>query len=101
MFTCPILKLEIETLKEQLTCATSLSCTCSSSFSDRGVIFKKNPHVTERNRKGVFFSKAICHYYGDKGHIRSLCHIRNIQVQNGKIRWILKCTPTNPRGPTS
>lgn len=38
---CLILKLEIESLKGQLTHATSLSCTCSSSLSERGKVFKE------------------------------------------------------------
>lgn len=66
---CPSLKLEIENIKGQLTHSTSLSYTCSGSSSDRGTLFKKNPHVTRRNRKSIS-SKAICHYCGDKGHIR-------------------------------
>ncbi|XP_050909787.1 uncharacterized protein LOC127123628 [Lathyrus oleraceus] len=68
---CPILKLEIEILKGQLTHATSLSCTFSSC--ERGNIFKKNSCVTKRNRRNNS-SKSICHYCGDKGHIRPLCH---------------------------
>lgn len=46
---CPILKIEIETLKGQLTHDTSLSCTYSSYSSERGNDFKKNLHVTKRN----------------------------------------------------
>lgn len=89
--TCPSLKLEIETLKEQLTHVTSLSCTCS-----RGTIFKKNYHVTRRNRKSIS-SKAICHYCGDKGYIWPLCHVKNVQVPNGKMIWTPKCTSANPK----
>lgn len=47
---CPILKHEIETLEGQLTHATPLSCTYSSSSSERGKVFKKNHHVTKINR---------------------------------------------------
>lgn len=93
---CPILKLEIETLKGQLTHATSLTCTCSSSLSERGKVFKKNPYVTKRNRRSIS-SKVIFHYYGDKGHIKPLCHLRNIRVPNGKMTWIPKCASTNPK----
>lgn len=39
--------------------------------------------------------------YGDKGHIKPLFLIRNIQYPNGKITWIPKCTSTNPKGSTS
>lgn len=74
---CPILKHEIETLKRQLTHATSPSCTCSSSLNEMGKIFKKNPHVNKRNIRSIS-SKAICHYCGDKGRTRPLCHVRNI-----------------------
>lgn len=73
---CPYLKLEIDTLKGKLNYAISLSCTFSSSSSDRGKVFKKNPHVTRRNRKSIS-SNVICHYCDDKGHTRPLCHIRN------------------------
>lgn len=96
---CLILKTEIETLKGQLTHATILSNTCSSSSTERGKILKKNPHVTRRNRIKVS-SKPIFNYYRDKGHIRPLCHIRNIQVSNGKMIRIPKCNSTNPEGPT-
>lgn len=65
---CPTLKLEIGNLKRQLTHATSLSCTCSSSLSKRGKVFKKNPHVTKRNRRSIS-SKYIFHYCCDKGQI--------------------------------
>lgn len=95
---CPILKLEIETLKGQLTHATSLSCTCSSSSSETWKILKKNSHVTKRNRRRIS-SKAICHYYGNKGHIIPLCHVRNVRSPNGKMTWIPKCTSTKPKGP--
>lgn len=94
--TCPSLKLEIETLKGQLTRATSLSCTCSSFLSEKGTTFKKNPHVIRRSRKSIS-SKATCIYYGDKGHIMPLCNVRDVQVPNGKMTWITKCTSTNPK----
>lgn len=92
----PILKIEIQTLKGHLTHVATLSNTCYSSSSERGKFFKKNPHVTLRNRMNISY-KSICHYCGDKGHIRPLCNVRNIQVPNGKMTWIPKCNSTNPQ----
>lgn len=97
---CPILKLEIKTLKGLLTRATTLSNTCSSFSEERGEVFKKNSHVTRRNRRSVS-SKVIFYYCGDKGHTMPLYHVRNIQVPNGKMTWIPKCNSTNPKGPTT
>lgn len=91
---CPILKLEIETLKGQLTNDAILSNTCFSSSSKKGKVFNKNPYVTRRNGRSVS-SKAICHYCGDKCHIRPRCHVRNIEVPNGKMKWISKYNSTN------
>lgn len=50
---CPILKLEIETLKVQLTHVTSLSCTCYIYSNERGNLFKKTPHITQRNKRSI------------------------------------------------
>lgn len=46
-------------------------------------------------------SKVVYHYCDDKGHIRSLYHIKNFQVLRGKMKWVPKCSLTNPKGPTS
>ncbi|XP_050874924.1 uncharacterized protein LOC127078519 [Lathyrus oleraceus] len=97
---CPILKTKIETLRGYLTHATTFSNTCYSFSSERRKVFKKNPHLTRRNRRSVS-SKAICHYCGDKSHIRPFCHVRKIEVPNGKITSIPKCNSNNPEEPTS
>lgn len=78
----PILKIKIETLKRQLTYVASLSNTCSSSLTERWKVFKKNPHVTRRNRRSVS-SKAIWYYYGDKGNIRPLFMLGTFNFQMG------------------
>lgn len=82
--TCSILKHENEKLKGQLAQAISLSTTLSTSSSERGIGFEKNHRFARRNRKRIS-SRETCHYYGDKGHIRPLCHIRNVKVRNGTI----------------
>lgn len=64
-----------------------------------GLVLRKNHHFGRRNRKSTS-SKAICYYYGDKGHIRLLFHIINVKVPNGTMTWIPKCSLTNPQGPT-
>lgn len=56
--------------------------------SERGVGFEKNTNLLEEMEKGTS-SKPICHYYGDKGHIRPLCHIRNVKFTNDNMDWIL------------
>lgn len=42
---------------------------------------KENAYFAKRNRK-IHSTKVVCHYCGDKGYIRYLCHIRNIKVPN-------------------
>lgn len=46
--TCPALKSKIKNVKGQLTHVISLYTTSSTSSSSRGILFKKNPHVTRK-----------------------------------------------------
>lgn len=78
----------------------SLSTTSSMSSSEIEIGFEKNSQLSRRNRKNISF-KVICHYYGNKGYIRPLCHVRNVKVPNGTMAWIPKCFLGNPQGPIS
>lgn len=98
--TCPILKLINEDLKGQLAQAISLSTTSFMSSSEKGISFEKNLQCYIRNRKSSS-SKAICHYCGNKGHIRPIYDVRNVKLYNGTMAWIPKYSLTNPQGPTS
>lgn len=33
-----------------------------------------------------------------KGHIRHLCHVKNVKVRNGLMEWVPKDFVTNPQG---
>lgn len=68
------------------------------SLSEREIGFNKNPRLARRNRKSIS-SNATCHYYVNKGHIRTRFHIINVKVPNDTIGWIPKCALTNPQGP--
>lgn len=98
--TCLTLKLENENFNGQLTHFTSISTTSFTSSIEIGIHFYKNPYFARRDRECIS-SKVTCHYYGDKGHIRPICHIRNAKVPNGTMTWIPKYSLTNPSGLTS
>lgn len=77
--TWPCLKFEIENIKEQITQLTNIPTTTFISSSDDVQSFrkrsKKNAHVTRKNRNNIF-PRDVCHYYGEKGHVWPICHIR-------------------------
>lgn len=64
------------------------------------IISIKKSYFIRKDRRNIS-SKVICHYFGDKGHIRSLCNVWNIMVPNGVITWIPKCPNTNRQESTS
>lgn len=73
---CPILKLEIENLKRQLTHIIKSPNIISLVPNDKGKNLRKNnkkkPYVIRKdinNRP----SKVKCHYCGDEDHTTSLC----------------------------
>lgn len=94
------MKLENENLKGKLTQVISLSTIVSTSSSERGNDFKENPRFAKIYRM-IVSSKATCHYYRDKSHIRFLFYIKNVKVPNDTITLIPKCYLTNFIGPNS
>lgn len=53
------------------------------------------PIPLEKYRKNRSI-EVVCHYCGDKSHIRPLCHVRNVRVHDSLMTWTPKCPNTNP-----
>lgn len=52
-----------------------------------------------RNNRKCISTKVVFHYCCDKGHIRPLCHIRNIKMPNDLVTRTFECPSINLLGP--